>query len=144
MAGDGHALAMSVLAWSQDISAEACNDAGAALATKDELLSRSDAISLHLVLSPRSHHTIGAAEIALMKPGAILINSSRSESIDQDALVAALGAGRICAGLDVYDREPLAADDRMRRLPHTVVTPQLGYSVAETQSPFSTARQFGL
>ena len=77
MAQYGRALGMAVLGWSQNITREAAAAAGAELVTKDELLARSDAISLHLVLSPRSRSTIGAAEIARMKPGAILINTSR-------------------------------------------------------------------
>ena len=71
-----------------------------------------------------------------MKPGAILINTSRGPLVDEDALVAALEAGRIFAGLDVFDREPLAPGDRMRRLPNTVLTPHLGYCVAETLRQF--------
>ena len=71
-----------------------------------------------------------------MKPGAILINTSRGPLVDEDALVAALQAGRIFAGLDVFDREPLAADDRMRHLPNTVLTPHLGYCVTETFEHF--------
>ncbi len=136
MAKYARALGMTILAWSQNLTREAAAAAGAELVTKDELLARSDAISLHLVLSPRSRHIIGAPEIARMKPGAILINTSRGPLIDEDALVEALQAGRIFAGLDVYDREPLPADDRLLRLPHTVLTPHLGYGVAETWRHF--------
>jgi phosphoglycerate dehydrogenase-like enzyme len=136
MAGYGRALGMNVIAWSQNLTAEAAAAAGAELVGKDELLARSDAVSLHLVLSPRSRHTIGAAEIARMKPGAILINTSRGPLIDEDALIAALRDRRIFAGLDVFDREPLAADSALRRAPNTVLTPHLGYVVAETMPHF--------
>lgn len=136
MARYGHALGMEVLAWSENLTRDGAAAAGAELVTKDQLLARSDAISVHLVLSARSRHTIGAAEIARMKPGAILINTSRGPLVDEEALVAALRAGRIFAGLDVYDREPLPAEDRMRRLPNTVLTPHVGYCVAETMRHF--------
>jgi phosphoglycerate dehydrogenase-like enzyme len=136
MARYGHALGMQVLAWSENLTRAAATAAAAELVSKDQLLARSDALSVHLVLSPRSRHTIGAAEIARMKPGAILINTSRGPLIDEDALVAALQTGRIFAGLDVFDREPLPADDRMRQLPNTVLTPHLGYCVTETMRHF--------
>ncbi len=136
MARYGQALGMKVLAWSANLTPEAATAAGAELVTKEEIFALADAISVHLVLSPRSRHTIGAAELARMKPGAILINTSRGPLIDEDALVAALEAGRIFAGLDVFDREPLNPEDRMRRLPNTVLTPHLGYCVAETLRQF--------
>jgi phosphoglycerate dehydrogenase-like enzyme len=136
MARYGQALGMKVLAWSANLTPDAAAAAGAEHVTKEAIFTRSDAISVHLVLSPRSRHTIGAAELARMKPGAILINTSRGPLIEEDALVAALEAGRIFAGLDVYDREPLAPGDRMRRLPNTVLTPHLGYCVAETLRQF--------
>lgn len=136
MARYGRALGMTVLGWSQNLTSEAAAAAGAERVTKDDLLARSDAISLHLVLSPRSRNTIGAAEIARMKPGAILINTSRGPLVNEDALVEALQAGRIYAGLDVYDREPLPANDRLCRLPNTVLMPHLGYGVAETWRHF--------
>ena len=132
----GHALGMQVLAWSENLTRDGAAAAGAELVTKQQLCARADAISLHLVLSARSRHTIGAAEIALMKPGAILINTSRGPLVDEDALVTAVQAGRIFAGLDVFDREPLPADDRIRRLPNTVLTPHIGYTVAETMRHF--------
>lgn len=136
MARYGHALGMEVLAWSENLTRDGAAAAGAELVTKDQLLARSDAISVHLVLSERSRHTIGAAELARMKPGAILINTSRGPLVDEEALIGALQEGRIFAGLDVYDREPLPAQDRMRRVPNTVLTPHVGYCVAETMRHF--------
>jgi phosphoglycerate dehydrogenase-like enzyme len=136
MARYGIALGMRVLAWSQNLTAEDAAAAGAELVSKEDLLSRSDAISLHLVLSARTRHIIGTAEIARMKPGAILINTSRGPLIEQDALAAALRDKRIFAGLDVYDREPLPLHDRIRQLPNTVLTPHLGYVVTETMRHF--------
>src|ERR1700733_3875122 len=130
------ALNMTVLAWSQNLTAEKAQSAGASLVSKEELLSRSDAISIHLVLSPRSRGLIGAADIARMRPGAILINTSRGPIVDETALIDALQARRIIAALDVYDREPLPANHPLRSAPNTVMTPHLGYGVQETWAEF--------
>jgi phosphoglycerate dehydrogenase-like enzyme len=136
MARYGHALGMTVLAWSQNLTAETAAAAGALYAAKEELLRRSDAISLHMVLSPRSRGIIGREEIAAMKPGAILINTSRGPLIDEAALLEAVTAGRIVAALDVFDGEPLPPSHPLRRAPNTVLMPHLGYGVAETWAEF--------
>jgi phosphoglycerate dehydrogenase-like enzyme len=130
------ALRMSVLAWSENLTVEKAKVAGATLVSKDELLSRSDAISIHLVLSPRSRGLIGAAEIAQMKPGAILINTSRGPIVDEAALIDAVQSRRIIAALDVYDREPLPADSPFRSASSAILTPHLGYGVRETWTEF--------
>jgi phosphoglycerate dehydrogenase-like enzyme len=130
------ALNMKVLAWSENLTAEKARAAGATLVTKQELLSGSDAISIHLVLSPRTHGLFGAADLGLMKPGAILVNTSRGPIVDEAALVQAVEERRIVAALDVYDREPLPADHPLRRAPNTVLTPHLGYGVQETWKAF--------
>jgi phosphoglycerate dehydrogenase-like enzyme len=130
------ALSMSVLAWSENLTIEKAREAGATLVSKDELLSRSDAISIHLVLSPRSRGLIGASEIAQMKPGAILINTSRGPIVDEAALIDAVQSRRIIAALDVYDREPLPADSPLRSATSTILTPHLGYGVRETWIEF--------
>jgi phosphoglycerate dehydrogenase-like enzyme len=130
------ALNMTVLGWSQNLTPEQAEAAGATYVPKEELLARSDAVSIHLVLSQRSRGLIGAADLARMKPGAILINTSRGPIVDEAALVAAVQAGRIVAALDVYDREPLPADHPLRRASGTVLTPHLGYGVQETWALF--------
>jgi phosphoglycerate dehydrogenase-like enzyme len=130
------ALNMSVLAWSQNLTAERAQTAGATLVSKEVLLSRSDAVSIHLVLSPRSRGLIGATDLARMKPGAILINTSRGPIVDEAALIEAVQSRRIIAALDVYDREPLPASHPLRRAPNTVLTPHLGYGVQETWRGF--------
>jgi phosphoglycerate dehydrogenase-like enzyme len=130
------ALNMNVLAWSENLTPEKARTAGATLVSKQELLSRSDAVSLHLVLSPRSRGVIGAAEIVQMKSGAILINTSRGPLVDEAALLEAVRAGRIIAALDVYDREPLPANHPLLSAPNTVLTPHLGYGVRETWTEF--------
>jgi len=136
MANYCRALNMTVLAWSENLTAEKAQAAGATLVSKEALLSGSDAISIHLVLSPRSRGLIGASEIARMKPGAILINTSRGPIVDEAALVEAVQSRRIIAALDVYDREPLPASHPLRNAPNTVLTPHLGYGVQETWTEF--------
>jgi phosphoglycerate dehydrogenase-like enzyme len=130
------ALNMNLLAWSEHLTVEKAKQAGATLVSKDELLSRSDAISIHLVLSPRSRGLIGSAEIARMRPGAILINTSRGPIVDEAALIDAVASRRIIAALDVYDREPLPADSPLRSASTTILTPHLGYGVRETWIEF--------
>ena len=130
------ALRMNVIAWSQNLTEERCKEIGATLVSKQQLMRDSDAISIHMVLSPRSRGLIGEADIALMKQGAILINTSRGPIVDEDAMLAALQAGRITAALDVYDKEPLPVDHPLRRLSNTVLMPHLGYGVRETWEGF--------
>ncbi|MCC9204304.1 D-2-hydroxyacid dehydrogenase family protein [Arthrobacter sp. zg-Y769] len=125
----GAALGMEVLAWSQNLTAERAEDAGARLApSKEALLAASDVLSVHLVLSDRTRGLLGAAELALMKPGAFLINTSRAGIVDQAALLDALRRQTIAgAGLDVFAEEPLPADSPFRDLPNVLATPHLGY-----------------
>jgi phosphoglycerate dehydrogenase-like enzyme len=127
------AFEMNVVAWSQNLTVERCAEAGVRRAASlHELLQASDVVSLHLVLSERTRGLIGARELGLMKPGAILINTSRGPLVDETALVEALRAKRIFAGLDVFDREPLPAGHPLRTLGHAVITPHLGYVTEET------------
>jgi phosphoglycerate dehydrogenase-like enzyme len=94
----------------------------------DELLRSSDVVSIHLRLSDRSRGLVGARELALMRPGALLINTSRGPIVDEAALLEALHAGAIGgAGLDVFDVEPLPVDHPLRSAPRTLLTPHLGY-----------------
>jgi phosphoglycerate dehydrogenase-like enzyme len=93
-------------------------------------------ISLHLVLSDRTRGIIGEDEIAQMRPGALLVNTSRGPLIDQAALLKALQTRRICAGLDVYDQEPLPAAHPLRSSPNVVLTPHLGYVAEEVYAEF--------
>lgn len=136
MARYGVALGMEVLAWSQNLTAGRAQEAGATLVGKDELLACADVVSLHLVLSERTRGMIGAAELARMKQGAVLVNTSRGPLVDEAALVAALRSGRILAGLDVYDREPLPADHALRTAPNCVLTPHVGYVIRDVMADF--------
>ncbi|MBI4233778.1 MAG: D-2-hydroxyacid dehydrogenase family protein [Chloroflexi bacterium] len=124
----GLAFQMQVLAWSQNLTRERAQSVGATYAAEDELLSRSDLVTIHLKLSNRTKGLIGARELGLMKPTAYLINTSRGPIVDEQALIQALRSKTIQgAGLDVYDVEPLPPDHPLRHLENTVVTPHLGY-----------------
>ena len=124
----GLAFEMDVIAWSQNLTEERCREVGVTRVGKEELLSRSDVLTIHLVLSDRTRGLFGAAELAMMKPAAVLINTSRGPIVDEEALVGALERRAIAgAGLDVYDTEPLPLDHALRRCDNTVVTPHLGY-----------------
>jgi phosphoglycerate dehydrogenase-like enzyme len=131
MVGPARAFGMDVIAWSENLTAERAAEAGARAVSREQLFAESDWVSIHLVLSRRSRGLVGAAELALMKPGATLINTSRGPIVDHEALLDALREGRVTAGLDVYDREPLPAEDPLTELPGAVLLPHLGY-VSET------------
>ena len=132
-----NAFEMQVLAWSPNLTDERAQATGAVRVSKDELLERSDYVTLHIVLSERTRHLIGARELALMKPTACLVNTSRSAIVDEPALLEALIARSIGgAALDVYATEPLPADHPIRFAPNTVLTPHLGYVTEETYRVF--------
>jgi phosphoglycerate dehydrogenase-like enzyme len=125
----GLAFGMEVSAWSANLTEERAAEVGVRLAgSKAELLSGSDVVSVHLVLSERSRGILGAEELALLRPTAYLVNTSRGPLVDESALIEALRAGRIAgAGLDVFEVEPLPADHPFRSLPNVLATPHLGY-----------------
>jgi phosphoglycerate dehydrogenase-like enzyme len=127
------AFDMQVIAWSRNLSAARCAEAGATLApTLDALLAEADVVTLHLVLGPATQGLIGARELRLMKPGALLVNTSRGALVDEAALLAALREGRIGgAALDVFGEEPLPPDHPLRSAPNLVATPHLGYVTEE-------------
>jgi D-3-phosphoglycerate dehydrogenase len=128
MVGPAKAFGMEPIAWSQNLTDERAAEVGVRRVTKDELLSRADFVSIHLVLSDRSRGLIGGPELLAMKPTAALINTSRGPIVDEAALVAALRVGIIAAaGLDVYDEEPLPAGHPLTTLPNVVLLPHLGY-----------------
>jgi phosphoglycerate dehydrogenase-like enzyme len=124
----GLAFGMSVIAWSQNLTAEKAGAVGAALVSKEELLRQADIVSVHLVLSDRTRALIGARELALMKPSARLVNTSRGPIVVEAALIAALKAGQIAgAAIDVYDVEPLPPDHPYRKIDNLLATPHIGY-----------------
>ncbi|AOR37346.1 hydroxyacid dehydrogenase [Streptomyces fodineus] len=125
----GLAFGMRVGAWTPNLTKERAARAGVEPATgKEELLAESDFVCVHVPGGPSTRGLVGAAELALMKPTAYLINTSRAAVVDQDALLAALHEGRIAgAGVDVFDIEPLPAGHPMRTAPRLLATPHLGY-----------------
>jgi phosphoglycerate dehydrogenase-like enzyme len=134
----GAAFNMEVIAWSQNLDAERAGRAGAKRVERDELLARSDVVTIHLVLSERTRGLIGGRELARMKSTAFLVNTSRGPIVDEAALVAALRKGTIAgAGIDVYDNEPIAAADHpLVAAPNTVLTPHLGYVTRESYTAY--------
>ncbi len=128
----GGAFGMSVIAWSQNLTAEKAARCGATLVTKDELFSRSDIVSIHVQLSERTRGLVGARELGLMKRTAYLVNTARGPIVDEGALVQALQARAIAgAGLDVFDEEPLPPDHPFTRLDNTLLMPHAGYVTEE-------------
>jgi len=135
--GYAKAFGMEVVAWSQNLTPERAQEAGAAMVSKDELLRTSDFITIHLVLSERTRGLVGAAELALMKPGATLVNTSRGPIVDEKAMIEALRSGRLAhAALDVYEREPLPRDHPLLGMDNVTLCPHLGYVSDEVMQSF--------
>jgi phosphoglycerate dehydrogenase-like enzyme len=124
----GKAFGMTIIAWSQNLTSERAAAAGAVLVSKDELFQQADFVSIHLVLSGRTRGLVGASELALMKPTARLVNTSRGPIVVEADLVEALRHGKIAgAGIDVFDQEPPPRDHPFRSLPNLLATPHIGY-----------------
>jgi phosphoglycerate dehydrogenase-like enzyme len=124
----GLAFGMHVIAWSQNLTPEKAAAAGATLVSKEELLRQADIVSIHLVLSDRTRGLIGAAEFAVMKPTARLVNTSRGPIVIEAALIEALTSGQIAgAAIDVYDIEPLPLEHPYRKILGLLATPHIGY-----------------
>lgn len=132
VAGYGHAFGMKVLAWSQNLTPERAAECGAEAVVKERLFREADYVTLHLRLSDRSRGLVNAEMLGLMKPDAWIVNTARGPIVDRPALLDALRGQRIGgAALDVFDVEPLPADDELRRLGNVVATPHVGYVTRE-------------
>jgi len=132
VAGMARAFGMNVIAWSPNLTAERCKEAGVGYASKEELFATADIITIHVVLSERSHGLVGAADLARMKPTAYLVNTARGPIVDEAALLEALQQKKIAgAGIDVFATEPLPVDHPFRKLENLVLTPHLGYATVE-------------
>ena len=128
VAGYAKAFGMDVVAWSQNLTAERAAQAGAVAVGKEELLKTSDFVTIHLVLSDRTRNLIDAPDLALMKPGAVLVNTSRGPIVNEAAMLTALASGRLAhAALDVFDQEPLPKDHPLRSMDNVTLCPHLGY-----------------
>lgn len=133
MAELAKAFGMNVIAWSSNLTAEKCREAGVGYASKEELFSTADIVTIHVVLSPRSRGLVGAADLARMKPTAYLVNTARGPIVDEDALLDVLRQKKIAgAGIDVFAVEPLPVDHPFRKLDNLVLTPHLGYATRES------------
>jgi phosphoglycerate dehydrogenase-like enzyme len=124
----GLAFGMKIIAWSQNMTPEIAEAAGATLVSKDELFSQADIVTIHLILSGRTKGLVGAAELALMKPASRLINTSRGPIVDEPSLIKALRSHAIAgAAIDVFEEEPLPAQHPFRSLDNMLATPHIGY-----------------
>jgi phosphoglycerate dehydrogenase-like enzyme len=128
---------MKVIAWSQNLTEEKANAAGATLVDKPTLFREADVVTVHLVLSGRTRGLIGTPEFALMKPTARFVNTSRGPIVDDAALIEALRARRIAgAAVDVFDVEPLPPDHPFRKLENVLATPHIGYVTEDLYRTF--------
>ena len=117
-------LGLNIIVYDPFVSAETASACGATRVELDELLQNADIISVHTPLTAETRYLLGAREFKLMKPGAVLVNTSRGPVVDERALVAALQNGKIAgAGLDVFEKEPLPADNPLCQLDNVVLTP---------------------
>lgn len=140
VAGYAKAFGMRVIAWSENLTEERAQAVGAQRVSKQALFEQADAVSIHLVLGDRTRRLVDAQTLAWMKPGALLINTSRGPIVDEQALIAALEAEHLGgAALDVFDQEPFPADHPFRRLPNVLATPHIGYVTENNYRAFFTA-----
>lgn len=130
------ALGMKVIAWSRSMTPEKAAAAGVEAVGIDALFDRADIVSIHLVLAKQSEGMIGRAQLARLRQGAILVNTSRAPLIDEEALLEALHERRIQAALDVFSEEPLPKTHPLRNAPNVVLTPHLGYGTRENYEFF--------
>ena len=133
----GKAFGMEVCAWSENLNLSHANEIGVLPMSKEDLLKNSDIISIHLVLGERYKNLITKKEFGMMKKTSFIINTSRGPIINENDLVEALKDEKISgAGLDVYDKEPLPQDHKLRFLPNALLLPHIGYVTAENYSKF--------
>jgi phosphoglycerate dehydrogenase-like enzyme len=130
------ALGMNVIAWSRSMTSDKAAAAGVEAVEFDVLFERADVVSIHLVLSPQTQGIVGRAQLARLRQGAILVNTSRGPLIDEQALLEALSERRIRAALDVFNEEPLPPAHPLRTAPNVVLTPHVGYGTYETYELF--------
>jgi len=131
------AFEMEVCAWSENLDLSHANEIGVLPMSKEDLLKTADIISIHLVLGDRYKNLITKKEFQLMKKSSFLINTSRGQIINEDDLIEALKDEKIAGvGLDVYDKEPLPQDHKLRFLPNALLLPHIGFVTAENYAKF--------
>jgi phosphoglycerate dehydrogenase-like enzyme len=127
VAAIGKAFGMECAAWSQNLDIEKAKASGAQLVSKEQLFAESDVVTIHLMLSERTRGLVRAEDLERMKPGAVLVNTSRGPIIVEPDLLKVLRRGKLHAALDVYEREPLPADHPLRSMDNVTLSPHLGY-----------------
>jgi len=127
VAAIGKAFGMECAAWSQHLTREKAEAAGVQLASREELFAKSDVVTIHLVLSERTRGLVSASDLDRMKPGAVLVNTSRGPIVVEQDLIKILKSGKLHAALDVYEHEPLPADHPLRAMENVTLSPHLGY-----------------
>ena len=135
----GKAFGMEVMAWSENLNLDKCKELNVLPCTKEDLIENSDFLSIHVQGGERYKDCITIKELDKMKKTAFVINTSRGPIINEDDLIIALSTNVIAgAGLDVYEKEPLPENNKLRFLPNALLTPHLGYVTAENYSIFYT------
>ena len=133
----GKAFGMQVMAWSENLDLNKCKELEVLPCSKDDLISNSDFLSIHVQGGERYKDCITLKELDKMKKTAFLINTSRGPIVNEDDLIIALSTNEIAgAGLDVYEKEPLPENNKLRFLPNALLTPHIGYVTAENYSIF--------
>ena len=131
------AFGMEVCAWSENLNLAHANEIGVLPMSKEDLLKNADIISIHVVFGDRYKNLITKKELEIMKKSSFLINTSRGPIINEEDLIQALKEETIAGvGLDVYDKEPLPQDHKLRFLPNALLLPHVGYVTAENYSKF--------
>ena len=135
----GKAFGMEVMAWSENLNLDKCKELNVLPCSKDDLIKNSDFLSIHVQGGDRYKNCITIKELDKMKKTAFLINTSRGPIVNEDDLIIALSNNEIAgAGLDVYEKEPLPENNKLRFLPNALLTPHIGYVTAENYSIFYT------
>ena len=133
----GKAFGMQVMAWSENLNLEACKELDVLPCSKEDLISNSDFLSIHVQGGDRYKNCITLKELDKMKKTAFIINTSRGPIINEDDLIIALSTNIIAgAGIDVYEKEPLPENNKLRFLPNALLTPHLGYVTAENYNVY--------
>ena len=130
---------MQVVAWSENLDLNKCKELDVLPVSKEDLLKSSDFISIHVILGDRYKELIKLKEFDMMKKSAFIVNTSRGSIINEDDLIIALSTNVIAgAGLDVYEKEPLPENNKLRFLSNALLLPHIGYVTAENYSIFYT------
>ena len=135
----GKAFGMEVMAWSENLNLDTCKELNVLPCSKDDLIQTSDFLSIHVQGGERYKNCITIKEMDKMKKTAYIINTSRGPIINEDDLIIALSTNVIAgAGIDVYEKEPLPENNKLRFLPNALLTPHIGYVTAENYSIYYT------